>query len=81
MFLAAPAMFHVAGIAPLTGLVWLGGTTVTAPMFDAALCLDLIERHQVTVFLPVPTMLAALVVEQRARPRDVSSLRLLGHAG
>jgi long-chain acyl-CoA synthetase len=50
-------------------------------MFDAALCLDLIETHRVTIFLPVPTMLAALVVEQRARPRDVSSLRMLGHAG
>ena len=81
VFLGAPAMFHVAGIAPLTGLAWLGGTTVTAPMFDPAACLDLISRHGVTIFLPVPTMLAALVGEQRARPRDVSSLRLLGHAG
>ncbi|MEP7112889.1 MAG: long-chain-fatty-acid--CoA ligase [Ilumatobacteraceae bacterium] len=81
VFLAAPAMFHVAGIAPLTGLAWLGGRTVTAPMFDPALCLDLIARHRVTIFLPVPTMLAALVAEQRERPRDVSSLRMLGHAG
>lgn len=81
VFLAAPAMFHVAGIAPLTGLAWLGGRTVTAPMFDPALCLDLIARHGVTIFLPVPTMLAALVAEQRERPRDVSSLRMLGHAG
>lgn len=81
VFLGAPAMFHVAGIAPLTGLAWLGGTTVTAPMFDPALCLDLISRHGVTIFLPVPTMLAALVAEQRSRPCDVSSLRLLGHAG
>jgi long-chain acyl-CoA synthetase len=81
VFLGAPAMFHVAGIAPLTGLAWLGGCTVTAPMFDPALCLDLIARHGITIFLPVPTMLAALVVEQRERPRDVSSLRLLGHAG
>ena len=81
VFLAAPAMFHVAGIAPLTGLTWLGARTITTPMFDAALCLDLIAQHRVTFFLPVPTMLAALVVEQRARPRDVSSLRLLGHAG
>ena len=81
VFLAAPAMFHVAGIAPLTGLAWLGARTVTVPMFDAALCLDVIAQHRVTFFLPVPTMLAALVVEQRARPRDVSSLRLLGHAG
>lgn len=81
VFLAAPAMFHVAGIAPLTGLAWLGARTVTTPMFDPAVCLDLIAQHRVTFFLPVPTMLAALVVEQRARPRDVSSLRLLGHAG
>lgn len=81
VFLGAPAMFHVAGIAPLTGLTWLGGRTVTAPMFDPALCLDLIAAHRVTIFLPVPTMLAALVVEQRERPRDMKSLRLLGHAG
>jgi long-chain acyl-CoA synthetase len=81
VFLAAPAMFHVAGIAPLTGLAWLGGRTVTAPMFDPELCLDLIARHRVTIFLPVPTMLAALVAEQRERPRDMSSLRMLGHAG
>ena len=81
VFLAAPAMFHVAGIAPLTGLTWLGARTITTPMFDAAACLDLIVQHRVTFFLPVPTMLASLVAEQRARPRDVSSLRLLGHAG
>ena len=81
VFLGAPAMFHVAGIAPLTGLAWLGGRTVTTPLFDPALCLDLIALHGVTIFLPVPTMLASLVVEQRLRPRDVSSLRMLGHAG
>ena len=74
-------MFHVAGIAPLTGLAWLGGMTVTVPSFDPAVCLDVIARRGVTIFLPVPTMLAALVAEQRARPRDVSSLRMLGHAG
>ena len=81
VFLAAPAMFHVAGIAPLLSLVWLGGATVTVPSFDPHACLDAIERHGVTVFMPVPTMLAALVGAQRARPRDVSSLRMLGHAG
>ncbi len=81
VFLAAPAMFHVAGVAPLVGLIWLGATTVTIPAFDPHKCLDLIERHGVTVFMPVPTMLAAFVAAQRAAPRDVSSLRLLGHAG
>jgi len=80
VFLAAPAMFHVAGIAPLLSLVWLGGCTVTLPSFDAAGCLDLIERRKITVAMPVPTMVAALVAEQQRAPRDVSSLRMLGHA-
>jgi long-chain acyl-CoA synthetase len=74
-------LFHVAGTAPLLSLAWLGATVVVQPAFDPAVALDLIERHGVTVTIPVPTMLAAVVDEQRARPRDVSSLRLLAHAG
>ena len=81
MFLAAGPFFHVAGTAPVLSLVWLGGSLVVLPGFDAAACLDTIEQHGVTVYMPVPTMLAALAAEQRARPRDVSSLRLIGHAG
>jgi acyl-CoA synthetase (AMP-forming)/AMP-acid ligase II len=81
VFLAAPAMFHVAGLAPLVGLAWLGATVVTCPAFDAGRCLDLVEEHGVTVIMPVPTMLAALVAAQRTRRRDVVSLRMLGHAG
>jgi long-chain acyl-CoA synthetase len=81
VFLAAPAMFHVAGVAPLVGLIWLGATTVTIPAFDPNRCLEVIERDAITVFMPVPTMLAALVKAQRQSPRNVSSLRLLGHAG
>jgi long-chain acyl-CoA synthetase len=81
VFLGAPAMFHVAGIAPLVSLVWLGGSVVTLPAFDPEACLDAIAEHRVTVAMPVPTMLAAMVEAQRKRPRDVSSLRMLGHAG
>jgi long-chain acyl-CoA synthetase len=81
VFLAAPAMFHVAGVAPIVGLVWLGAAMVTMPAFDPNAALDAIERRKVTVFMPVPTMLASLGAAQRTRPRDVSSLRMLGHAG
>jgi long-chain acyl-CoA synthetase len=81
VFLAAPALFHVAGIAPLVGLTWLGATTVSLPSFDPEACLEAIARHRVTIAIPVPTMIAALVTAQRAKPRDMSSLRLLGHAG
>ena len=81
VFLAAPALFHTAGTAALHGLCWRGATTVVQPTFAAAGALDLIERHRVTFAVPVPTMLAALVDEQRRQPRHVDSLRLLGHAG
>jgi acyl-CoA synthetase (AMP-forming)/AMP-acid ligase II len=81
VFLAAAAMFHVAGVAPLIGLIWVGATTVTVAPFDPDRCLDLVEQHAVTVMMPVPTMLASLVAAQRRSPRNVSSLRLLGHAG
>ena len=81
VFLAAPALFHVAGIAPLVGLAWLGATAVSLPSFDPERCLDAIARERVTLAIPVPTMIAALVAAQRAKPRDMSSLRLLGHAG
>jgi long-chain acyl-CoA synthetase len=81
VMLAAGPLFHVAGTAPLLGLAWMGAAAVMLPTFDPAAGLDLIERRGVTLTLPVPTMVAALVDEQRSRPRDVSSLRLLGHAG
>jgi long-chain acyl-CoA synthetase len=80
VLLAVAPLFHVAGTAPLLGLVWLGGTIVVLPSFDPAVSLDLIERHGVTVLVPVPTMVAAMVDEQGRRPRDVRTLRLIGHA-
>ena len=81
VYLAVAPFFHVAGTAPLVGLLWMGGSFVILPAFDPATSLDAIERHRVTVAIPVPTMVAALVAEQVARPRNVTSLRLLGHAG
>jgi long-chain acyl-CoA synthetase len=80
VLLAVGPLFHVAGTAPLLGLAWRGASVVMLPTFDPGGALDMIERHGVTVALPVPTMVAAIVDEQRRRPRDVSSLRLLGHA-
>ena len=81
VFLASGPFFHVAGTAPVLSVIWLGGSLVVLPGFDAGACLDAIEHHGVTVYMPVPTMLAALGAEQKARPCDVSSLRLIGHAG
>jgi acyl-CoA synthetase (AMP-forming)/AMP-acid ligase II len=60
----------------------LGATRVVQPKFDADGALDAIARHRVTTAFIAPTLLQRLVDAQRARPRDVSSLRavILGAA-
>jgi long-chain acyl-CoA synthetase len=52
-----------------------GATTVVAPGSDAPLVLDLIERFQCGYMIALPSMVQFLVEEQRARPRNVRSLR------
>ena len=74
-------LFHAAGSNSLLQCVYQGVTQVIVPAFDPAATLELIERHGVTATLGVPTMLAAQVEEQLARPRDVSSLRFYAHGG
>jgi long-chain acyl-CoA synthetase len=80
-WLVAAPLFHAAGSIAVLATVWHGGCQVMLPVFDPAAALDLIEAHRVNATLLVPTMLAALAEEQVARPRDVSSLRLLSHGG
>ncbi len=53
----------------------LGFTSVIMPRFQAALALDLIEKHRCTTTLFIPTMLTAVCEEADARPRDVTSMR------
>jgi long-chain acyl-CoA synthetase len=80
-WLVAAPLFHAAGSIAVLATVWHGGRQVMLPVFDAPAALDLIASQRVTATLVVPTMLAALADEQLARPRDVSSLRLLSHGG
>ena len=80
-WLVAAPLFHAAGSIAVLATVWHAGRQVMLPVFDPVAALDLIETQRVTATLLVPTMLAALAEEQLARPRDVSSLRLLSHGG
>ncbi len=80
-WLVAAPLFHAAGSIAVLATVWHAGRQVMLPVFDPIAALDLIETQRVTATLLVPTMLAALAEEQLARPRDVSSLRLLSHGG
>src|SRR5919202_687148 len=81
VWLVAAPLFHLAGSIAVLSTVWNAGRHVILPAFDPAAALDLIERERVTATLVVPSMLAALNEEQRARPRDVSSLRLVSFGG
>ena len=80
-WLIAAPLFHAAGSIAVLATVWHGGRHVVLPAFDPAAALDLIAAERVTATLLVPTMLAALSDEQLARPRDVSTLRLISHGG
>jgi long-chain acyl-CoA synthetase len=80
-WLVAAPLFHAAGSIAVLATVWHAGRQVLLPVFDPGAALDLIEAEGVNATLLVPTMLAALVDEQLARPRDVSTLRLVSHGG
>jgi cyclohexanecarboxylate-CoA ligase len=69
-------MTHMAG-ATYAGLmpVLLGAASVVQdPSTDMGLLLDLIEAHRVTWVYGSPAYVADLIVQQRAKPRDTSSL-------
>jgi long-chain acyl-CoA synthetase len=80
-FLVMAPLFHAAGSNSVVGSIWTGGSQIVLPTFDPRTALDLIEREHVSVTLGVPTMIAAICEEQHARPRDISSVRLVAHGG
>ena len=72
-------LFHAAGTCSVLATVWVTGTQVIPLSSASGDLLEMIESEGVTSTLAVPTLLAAMTDEQLARPRDVSSLRLLSH--
>jgi long-chain acyl-CoA synthetase len=81
VWLVVAPLFHAAGSIAVLSTVWNAGRHVLVPAFDPGAVLDLVERERVTATLVVPSMLAAINEEQLARPRDVSSLRLVSFGG
>jgi long-chain acyl-CoA synthetase len=80
-WLVVAPLFHAAGSIAVLSTVWNAGRHVLVPAFNPGTVLDLVERERVTATLVVPSMLAAINEEQLARPRDVSSLRLVSFGG
>lgn len=80
MLVMAP-LFHAAGSAGVVANIWTLGTQVTLAAFNPKIALDLIEKHNITDSLGVPTMLAAIAEEQHVRPRKTDTLKTLSHGG
>ena len=73
--------FHVGGQGVAFSIADSCATNVLVRAFDAGLVLDLIESESATLTVAVPTMLGALLDEQDARPRDLSSMRAVSSGG
>ncbi|MFK4040140.1 class I adenylate-forming enzyme family protein [Nonomuraea wenchangensis] len=75
-------LFHSGScVSGTLGALWLGGTHLVINRFDASEVLDIMIRERATAFIYVPTMLAALVDEQRRRGGTPPPLhRILGGA-
>ncbi len=68
-------LFHSFGLTACLGLSFqLGVPMVLVPKFAAADALSLIEKHKITFFPGVPTMMIALLNHEDATKRDLSSL-------
>ncbi len=80
-YLIMAPMFHAAGSVSVLQTIFLGATQIIMPAFEPGAMLDLLEHERITQTLGVPTMVAASVEEQLARPRDVGRLRLYAHGG
>jgi acyl-CoA synthetase (AMP-forming)/AMP-acid ligase II len=79
--LAMLPMFHTAQLnAICTPVIAAGGAVVVMKGFEPEPLLDLIEQEKLTVVFGLPMMYRALVEAQRARAREVGSLRLAVYA-
>jgi long-chain acyl-CoA synthetase len=82
VYLSPAPLYHAAPLVYSMSMHRLGATVLVMERFDPAQCLELIQRHGVTLAQFVPTMFVRMLrlpKEQRSG-YDVSSLQLVLHA-
>jgi fatty-acyl-CoA synthase len=81
VYLCPAPLYHSAPLVWSMSLQRFGATIVVMEQFDPTACLELIERHRVTIAQFVPTMFTRLLrLPQPERDRhDVSSLQIVMH--
>ena len=74
-------LFHTMGIRALAMSVYLNGTFICMPSFDAAEALQLIAREDITALFLVPTMFHDMVYHSNFASFDPAPVRNLAYAG
>jgi acyl-CoA synthetase (AMP-forming)/AMP-acid ligase II len=77
VYLHQTPMFHAASLGAVLAISAVGGQSTFVPLFDPAQVLDVVERHQVTMTVMVPTMIAMLLDHPDFKPERLSSLDIL----
>jgi long-chain acyl-CoA synthetase len=77
VYLHQTPMFHAASLGAILAVPAVGGQTTFVPVFQPGPVLDVIERHQVTMTVMVPTMVAMLLDSPEFRPERLASLDVL----
>ena len=76
VYLHQTPMFHAASMGGILG-VSSGMKSVFIPLFDPGKVIDLIDEHQVTWTVMVPTMIQMMVSHEAFKPERVKSLQRL----
>ncbi len=75
-------LFHCTGLnSIITTSAYLGGTVVIVSRPNVAELVGMIERHRVTTFLAVPTLLYFVCAMKDLPKYDTRSLRVIGYSG
>jgi long-chain acyl-CoA synthetase len=77
VYLHQTPMFHAASLGGILAVPAVGAQTTFVPVFQPEAVLDVIERHQVTMTVMVPTMVAMLLDHPEFRPERLASLNVL----
>ena len=75
--LFTPMVHASGGIMQLISSLSIGATVTIVPQFEAGTVLDTWERSGATFCMALPTLLRAILAEQRARPRRISTGRIV----
>jgi long-chain acyl-CoA synthetase len=77
VYLHQTPMFHAASFGGVLVIPAIGGITTFVALFDPGAVLDVIERHQVSTTVMVPTMIQMLLDHPSFRPERMASMRVL----